>query len=162
MSTQADELTALEQRLDSMVDRDVAAQAQDIDAPDVEYRPRFNEYIEARKKAKRDLSQASQLFTTDAQPGTDGSREEEIRYLFNQLKQFLLEKNRRYGDSALSPVTVFSKSPASDALLVRIDDKISRIKNADIVRKNDVVDLVGYLGLYMIHRGWSNLDELID
>ena len=57
---------------------------------------------------------------------------------------------------------VFSKTAANDALLVRIDDKISRIKNSSIIRKNDVVDLVGYLSLYMIQREWSNLDELID
>ena len=127
MSTEADELTDVKKRLDDLVDRDIAAQAQDID-----------------------------------EPGIDGSREEEIRYLFNQLKQFLLEKNRRYGDSALTPVKVFSKTAANDALLVRIDDKISRIKNSSIIRKNDVVDLVGYLSLYMIQREWSNLDELID
>ena len=127
MSTEADELTDAEKRLDDLVDRDIAAQAQDIDEPRI-----------------------------------DGSREEEIRYLFNQLKRFLLEKNRRYGDSALTPVKVFSKAAANDALLVRIDDKISRIKNSSIIRKNDVVDLVGYLSLYMIQREWSNLDELID
>ena len=127
MSTEADELTDVKKRLDDLVDRDIAAQAQDID-----------------------------------EPGIDGSREEEIRYLFNQLKRFLLEKNRRYGDSALTPVKVFSKAAANDALLVRIDDKISRIKNSSIIRKNDVVDLVGYLSLYMIQREWSNLDELID
>ena len=127
MSTEADELTDAEKRLDDLVDRDTAAQAQDIDEPRI-----------------------------------DGSREEEIRYLFNQLKRFLLEKNRRYGDSALTPVKVFSKAAANDALLVRIDDKISRIKNSSIIRKNDVVDLVGYLSLYMIQREWSNLNELID
>ena len=127
MSTEADELTDVEKRLDDLVDRDTAAQAQDIDEPRI-----------------------------------DGSREEEIRYLFNQLKRFLLEKNRRYGDSALTPVKVFSKAAANDALLVRIDDKISRIKNSSIIRKNDVVDLVGYLSLYMIQREWSNLNELID
>ncbi len=69
----------------------------------------------------------------------------------DELKAMLLEKNRKYGDSALNPCRVFSKANSVEQILVRIDDKLSRIQN----RQNDddedaVMDLAGYLILLMI------------
>jgi len=46
--------------------------------------------------------------------------------------------------------------------LNRIDDKLSRIKNSEELRKNDVVDLMGYLVLLCIKKGWMNFKDLID
>ena len=45
------------------------------------------------------------------------------------MNKILLEKNKRYGDSALHPVNVFSKLPATNSIQVRLDDKLNRIKN---------------------------------
>jgi hypothetical protein len=74
----------------------------------------------------------------------------------------LIEKNNRYGNSALEPLGVFHQEGSADGLLVRIDDKLQRIKNGAEIRKNDVADLVGYLMLYMVKRGWTNFEEMID
>lgn len=86
----------------------------------------------------------------------------QIRGVCESLDGFLQEKNRKYGNSALEPVRVFSKLSAGEQLKIRMDDKVSRIKNSDELRKNDVVDLMGYLVLVCVQNGWSNFDELLD
>ena len=84
------------------------------------------------------------------------------RLMFN-FGAFLKEKNKRYGDSALAPLQLFSKLDASNSICVRIDDKLNRIKNStEGLRKNDVMDLLGYLSLYMIEKDWVTFDEEID
>ena len=45
----------------------------------------------------------------------------------DRVKAVLVEKNAAYGDSAGNPIRVFSKADAAHGLLVRIDDKLSRI-----------------------------------
>lgn len=71
----------------------------------------------------------------------------------DELKSLLLEKNRKYGNSALSPLRVFSKADAVEQILVRIDDKLNRIKNRQNDEDEDVImDLAGYLILLMAAR----------
>jgi hypothetical protein len=63
----------------------------------------------------------------------------------------LQEKNIAYGDSALDPVRIFSKSSPVEQLLVRIDDKLSRFaRGTDYPGDNDIDDLIGYLVLLKI------------
>ncbi len=78
------------------------------------------------------------------------------------LTSLLLYKNEKYGDTALNPLNVMSKSPALEKLLIRADDKISRIKNSTELRPNDVIDLMGYLTLICVHQGWDNFDKFKD
>lgn len=78
------------------------------------------------------------------------------------LKDFLLEKNEHYGDSALDPVRIFSNADPGEQILVRLDDKLSRIRNSDGLRRNDVVDLAGYLVLLMVQHEWTDMSDLID
>ena len=73
-----------------------------------------------------------------------------IAEVCDKIKESLIEKNRKYGNSALDPIRVFSKATPEEQILVRMDDKLSRIKN----RQNDddedpFLDLVGYLVLYL-------------
>jgi hypothetical protein len=69
------------------------------------------------------------------------------------IAALLLEKNRKYGNSALSPVRAFSKADAVEQIKVRIDDKISRLISAQADEDEDVTrDLVGYLVLLQIAR----------
>lgn len=80
------------------------------------------------------------------------------------IAKLVNEKNIRYGNSAQEPLRVFSKSPASEGMLVRMDDKLSRIKNRTEpeLKKNDVADFMGYLLIYAESRGWTDFSELID
>lgn len=86
----------------------------------------------------------------------------EIGKVLESMKHLLKEKNKRYGDSALTPVGVFNKLDATSSIQVRLDDKISRIQNSNELRKNDVADVIGYLTLLCVAKGWTNFDELID
>lgn len=67
------------------------------------------------------------------------------------IKELLLEKNRKYGDSALNPVRIFSKSDTLEQLRVRMDDKLSRLRNQQDDDDEDAIsDLIGYLVLYQV------------
>lgn len=77
----------------------------------------------------------------------------QIAVICDQIKELLLEKNMKYGDSALNPVRIFSSSGPIEQLLVRIDDKLNRIKQGAglLATDEDVVnDLIGYLVLLKI------------
>jgi len=77
--------------------------------------------------------------------------EKEIITLCNEMAEFLIKKNRAYGNSALEPVRVFSKAGNQEQLLVRIDDKLSRFfKGTEFPGDNDIDDLIGYLVLLKI------------
>ena len=69
----------------------------------------------------------------------------------DEIKRLLLEKNIAYGNSALSPISIFAKAGASEGIANRIDDKLNRIKNSQSYPgDNDIDDLIGYLILYKI------------
>jgi hypothetical protein len=85
-----------------------------------------------------------------------------IESVCDALKEFLLAKNKNYGNSATEPVRVFSKSNANEGILVRMDDKLSRIKNSQSLKRNDMTDLAGYLILLMKNNGWDSFSDMID
>ena len=88
------------------------------------------------------------------------SPQDSIIEVCDSIKELLLEKNRKYGNSALNPCRVFSKADSVEQLKVRIDDKINRIKNEQTDEDEDVVkDLIGYLVLLVIARGNAQNDE---
>ncbi len=87
---------------------------------------------------------------------------EELDTLLSNLSKYLKTKNKKYGKSSLEPVGVFSEGNPNTLLLVRIDDKLSKIKNSTDIKKNDVVELVGFLILFMLYKGWTDFEELID
>ena len=70
----------------------------------------------------------------------------------NAIKAMLLDKNARYGDSAMQPRRIFSRADHLEQLKVRIDDKLSRIATMgpDSEDEDTVLDLLGYLVLYRI------------
>lgn len=71
-----------------------------------------------------------------------------IAKVCDEIKELLLEKNRKYGDSAINPKRVFSKASAIEQINVRLDDKISRLISGQEDDTEDVeLDLVGYLVL---------------
>lgn len=77
--------------------------------------------------------------------------QQDIERISKEVSDLLIAKNKSYGDSALNPTRVFSKTDAVEQLLVRIDDKLSRIKNGhDWPGDNDIDDLIGYLILLKI------------
>jgi hypothetical protein len=81
------------------------------------------------------------------------SFEQDVYNELSVIADMLISKNKKYGNSALKPMRVFSKMNTLEQINVRIDDKLSRIAN----RKNDEdedpeLDLIGYLILRRIKK----------
>jgi len=74
----------------------------------------------------------------------------------NDIANLLITKNQEYGNSALEPVRIFSKADPKEQLLVRIDDKLSRIATVGpqaygaTIKEDTIKDLLGYLVLYQV------------
>lgn len=86
------------------------------------------------------------------------NREYQIVAAVEKIKKLLLKKNDAYGDSALSPLSIFSSASAEDGIRQRIDDKLKRIKNVGLSDETEdtLLDLAGYLVLLMIARDDRN------
>lgn len=75
-----------------------------------------------------------------------------------KLAEVLLKKNTDYGDAVSSPPFLAPNLDAGTALLVRMSDKTSRIRNLIETGRNEVneslkdsvLDLAGYCLLYLI------------
>ena len=76
----------------------------------------------------------------------------------DNIKALLIEKNEKYGDSALTPLGIFSKLNSAEAIKARIDDKLSRIANVGLndATEDTLDDLIGYLLLLKIANGEHN------
>jgi hypothetical protein len=76
----------------------------------------------------------------------------QVGQALDEIRDLLIAKNLKYGNSALEPLGVFSKLDAKEGLLVRIDDKLKRIKNGSLEKDDEDVlnDLIGYLILLKI------------
>ena len=82
-----------------------------------------------------------------------------VKAVANSMVDLLEYKNAKYGDAVLNPLNIFQgKCKAGQ----RLDDKLGRIKNSDELRKNDVSDLIGYLILTCVEKGWTDFSEFKD
>lgn len=79
--------------------------------------------------------------------------------ILNSIERLLDHKNKNYGNAALEPLEIFA---GKTKVGQRLDDKLSRVKNAEELRKNDIADLLGYLVLVCKEKGWDNFDEFMD
>ena len=80
------------------------------------------------------------------------------------IKAMLLDKNARYGDSAMQPRRIFSRADHLEQLKVRIDDKLSRIATMgpDSEDEDTTGDLIGYLVLLRIARRRARQGAVVD
>lgn len=79
--------------------------------------------------------------------------QEQIVAVCDEIKELLLAKNRKYGDSAINPVRIFSKADPLEQINVRLDDKLSRLASRQNDEDEDVeLDLIGYLILKRVAR----------
>lgn len=81
--------------------------------------------------------------------------QQKIIDVLDGMKNLLLYKNRKYGDSAINPKKVFYKGDSTNSILIRLDDKIGRVMSNpdDKPRVNDVADIIGYCTLLLISMG---------
>lgn len=84
------------------------------------------------------------------------SFKDKVLEVTNDIANMLISKNKKYGNAAIEPIRIFSKSDSVEQLLVRIDDKLSRISNQSELEDEDVyMDLIGYLILLKIAKDKS-------
>lgn len=79
-----------------------------------------------------------------------GEFEEVLDQILDDARVMLIHKNAAYGDSALNPVRVFSKASLSEQLLVRLDDKASRLARGSAAGEDVAGDMLGYFLLVLI------------
>lgn len=96
---------------------------------------------------------AQDLATLAEQRRLASSFEADVREVLGGILAMLLRKNAAYGDSALSPLRIFSRADLAEQLKVRIDDKLSRLARGSGEETEDVErDLMGYLVLLRVAR----------
>lgn len=85
--------------------------------------------------------------------------ESKVWDITGSVAKLLIEKNKSYGDSALNPIRCFSKLNSLEGIKLRIDDKLSRIRNGNNSFNEDtILDLIGYLVLLKIAEDNKNDD----
>lgn len=81
------------------------------------------------------------------------SVQEQIKIILKNIGSLLIEKNRKYGNSAICPKRIFSTADAEEQIKVRLDDKLSRIANhQDDDNEDPILDSVGYMILLLVLR----------
>jgi len=97
---------------------------------------------------------------------THTETQEKIIAITGAMRDLLLYKNQKYGDSALSPKQIFYKGDAVNSILIRLDDKLGRImaNTESTPRINDVADIIGYCTLLLISVGAKaeDIQKLMD
>lgn len=72
--------------------------------------------------------------------------ERNLDFQLRMIREFLITKNKAYGNSALNPIRIFSKADTKEQLNVRIDDKLNRLlQGTGYPKDDDELDLLGYL-----------------
>ena len=81
--------------------------------------------------------------------------QQKIHEIMGAMKDLLLYKNQKYGDSAINPKGIFYKGDSTNSILIRLDDKIGRVMSntEEKPRVNDVCDIIGYCTLLLISMG---------
>lgn len=81
--------------------------------------------------------------------------QQKIHEIMGAMKDLLLYKNQKYGDSAINPKKIFYKGDSTNSILIRLDDKIGRVMSntEEKPRINDVCDIIGYCTLLLISMG---------
>jgi hypothetical protein len=110
----------------------------------------------AATAAKNDLANAAKNvpapFAGSIQFDLDNEAQMAIVCACEELCTMLIQKNTAYCNSALEPLRMFSKASTREQLLVRLDDKLSRLAHGGEFPGDDtIVDLAGYLVLLLAH-----------
>lgn len=112
-----------------------------------------NGILKCEKKWEKWESKDGQIWTI-----VESDSQTKINQICDSMKNLLLYKNEKYGDSALNPNNIFYKGDSTNSIKIRLDDKIGRVKNSDEIRVNDVCDIIGYCVLLLVSMGVSEKD----
>jgi len=74
----------------------------------------------------------------------------------SNVSDLLIKKNRAYGNSIFCPTGIFAKGGWEDAIRVRLDDKLARIRSTSAGEnvaddyEDTILDIIGYLILLRV------------
>lgn len=89
------------------------------------------------------------VYKLDIEAQSDFAKD--VRTVLGEVETMLVSKNEAYGNSALDPVRIFSKASPREQLLVRLDDKLSRLSRGDEAGEDVLDDILGYIVLLKIY-----------
>ena len=119
-------------------------------------------YIESFEESENRFNKIVQDAMINNLKEKQNKSEATIESVCDGLKEFLLAKNKNYGNSATEPLNIFSNLPNIERMKCRMDEKLSRIKNSPVDRINDYVDLLGYLILVCKLNNLDNFMGMVD
>ena len=123
---------------------------------DIGFKMQTKEQKEEQKKYKEWEKAHPDYFDVRYEKLTESQKK--IVEVCDSMKDLLLYKNQKYGDSALNPNNIFYKGDSTNSIKIRLDDKIGRIKNCEETRINDVADIIGYCTLLLVSIGADKKD----
>lgn len=74
-----------------------------------------------------------------------------IRAVCQELADMLVAKNKAYGNSVLDPIQGFSRATVEERILMRLDDKLSRLVDGKAAGEDVILDMIGYLILLLVY-----------
>ena len=87
----------------------------------------------------------------------------DFKKITDSLASLLEHKNRNYGGAYEDVDAIFGDGISPEIhIFTRLNEKLNRIKNSNILRKNDLTDVLGYGILLCKIKGWDNFDEQKD
>ncbi len=115
--------------------------------------PQSGVYTEHPDPEEKPMPAPEKIFVSDYLTKTQF----QIVTVCDEIKKMLLDKNRKYGDSAIHPQRIFSKADPEQQILIRLDDKLSRWASCQEDDTEDIItDMIGYLVLLKIVRAKTN------
>ncbi len=82
-----------------------------------------------------------------------------FKTITDSIASMIEYKNSNYGDAIANPLQIFAGKAKCGS---RLDEKLSRVKHSETLRKNDVVDTIGLLIHVCKENNWTNFDEFKD
>lgn len=148
------ELNALRNTYNNEVKVPATPAAPEEAAPEAKPEETYETYARATANAPATLQKLlSEKQVYEAPTATPLSRAQTaILAECDAVAAMLIKKNKSYGNSALEPVRIFSRASAQEQILVRLDDKLSRLSraNGDHLGEDVILDILGYLILLRV------------
>ncbi len=86
----------------------------------------------------------------------------DLNDVLKEVRTLLIQKNKSYNDSALSPIKLLSKASVRERLFIRIDDKLNRLVSGAESDEDTLLDLLGYFILERIDAKRNNANAKQD
>jgi len=110
-------------------------------------------YMDSKKDKQKYIRDVKGLANNLAAKAFNTKNGKKILNQCLDIAELLLDKNKKYDNSAFESINIFSSQNAIDKVRGRIDSKIKRIQKSNPSDQEDsITDLIGYLIILKILR----------